>query len=412
MRIAIFTDMYLEVAGGIPSSVQAQKQALERLGHTVLVFCPGSKVVDDSTIIVVPSCHFLRPGGAPLARRPRLVEKAILEQMPDFAARFDLVHVHYEAGCSLAGVRLAKRFGLPLVQTMHGREDMAVTFNVPRPFKFLVSCSLNGLHNLYLPHSLNVAKDRKFANTWTKAKMWTLMVNQANYADIVLTPSAHFGRKLKLYGVKKPIEILPSGISEDLVTTAVKARCLAQSESLVLIWNSRVSREKRILPFLAALAGLKREFTMAVYGNGNQLKAAKRFVKRHGMARKVRFYGEKSRTVILRAMTKAHLAIMASYQFDTQGLTLLEAEAMGLPVFFCDPDMKEVVPAGSFVCSKGPGVEAMATALEQLMEQPANITKMSQIMLQYRHEIMQDFRIKKLEKVYQELVKKCGHTGL
>ena len=33
MRIAVFTDLYLEIAGGIPSSISAQKKELEKLGR-------------------------------------------------------------------------------------------------------------------------------------------------------------------------------------------------------------------------------------------------------------------------------------------------------------------------------------------------------------------------------------------
>lgn len=41
MRIAFFTDVFLEIPGGIPSSIKAQKTALESLGHHVTIFCPG-----------------------------------------------------------------------------------------------------------------------------------------------------------------------------------------------------------------------------------------------------------------------------------------------------------------------------------------------------------------------------------
>lgn len=102
-------------------------------------------------------------------------------------------------------------------------------------------------------------------------------------------------------------------------------------------------------------------------------------------------------------MAEAHLGVMASYNFDTQGMTLLEAEAMGLPVFFCDPDMVEVVPAESYVLAGSPEAEAMKIALENL---PAEkIQKMSKKMLRERGKIFQATQVKDLEKIYKEAQK-------
>ena len=44
LRIAIFTDVFLGIPGGIPSSIRAQKASLEALGHQVTIFCPLSKI--------------------------------------------------------------------------------------------------------------------------------------------------------------------------------------------------------------------------------------------------------------------------------------------------------------------------------------------------------------------------------
>ena len=38
MKIAFFSDCYLDLTGGITSSINAQKTELERRGHTVYIF--------------------------------------------------------------------------------------------------------------------------------------------------------------------------------------------------------------------------------------------------------------------------------------------------------------------------------------------------------------------------------------
>ena len=123
MKIAVFSDVFMDVPGGIPSSILAQKEGLEALGHEVTVFAPGlskkslktAKLRD--SVELVPSHKLLKLNGAPVSKRPGVVTKAILKKYPKFD--FDIVHVHYEASCSIAGAKLARQFSRPLIQTMH-----------------------------------------------------------------------------------------------------------------------------------------------------------------------------------------------------------------------------------------------------------------------------------------------------
>lgn len=396
MKIAIFTDLYAPWGdGGIVSSVKAQKTALEELGHEVTIFCPGFQA-KEKNVLTVPSHKRLRINGAVIAKRPEKIIEAIREQVPDFE-KFDLIHVHYEASCSIAGVKLAEEFNIPLVQTMHGREDRAIEINVPHPFRFLVACVLNHCHKKYLPHRIKVKRDKFQAPTFTRVKMWELMVNQAECADVVITPSKHFARKLEHYDVTKPIVAVSNGIDEELVKADFTARELQEGDVLKMIWNSRVSAEKRMLPFLKALVMLKRPYILYVYGGGNELKKAERFAEKHNL--RVKFYGPQKRTKIIQRMEKVHLGIMASYNFDTQGMTLLEAEATGLPVFFCDPEMIEVVPEESYILAGGPSAEAMAISLENFPAEKINA--MSKKMLKHRQEVLEKRQVKNLLKVYE-----------
>ena len=118
MKIAIFTDIFLDTFGGIPSSIAAQKAGLEKLGHQVTVFCPGFHQPKDTNIVVVPTRKWPKPNGAPLAYGPRRIENWLWANVEDLKS-FEVFHVHYEASVSIAGVRLAQRLKIPLVQTMH-----------------------------------------------------------------------------------------------------------------------------------------------------------------------------------------------------------------------------------------------------------------------------------------------------
>ena len=152
MKIAIFSDCYLDLTGGITSSINAQKAALEKNGHTVYIFStsyPKSteerQKLSQNCIFPVPSCRLLFRGLTPVSRRPKIIEKWLFKEHPEIKD-FDIYYIHYESGCSIAGLRLGKQLHIPTVQVMHGREDMGVTNIIPFGFRTIVATLLNWFH--------------------------------------------------------------------------------------------------------------------------------------------------------------------------------------------------------------------------------------------------------------------------
>lgn len=403
MKIAIFSDCYLDLTGGIVQVINAQKTELERLGHTVYVFStayPKSEEVRKKLakkgVFLVPSCRWCFRGLTPVARRPKIIEKWLMQEHPEIR-EFDVYYIHYEGGCSIAGLRLAHQLGIRSVQVMHGREDVGEANIIPLGLRTVVAVLLNWFHSWYLPHPVKVARDDYLADTVAKARMWTLMVNHANYADLVLTPSEHFRKKLIDYGVTRPMKVFPNGYPDDKFPAEVAVKKLEEGETLRMIWHSRVSGEKRIMPFLEALRLVEGKWQMDVYGGGGELARAERFVKRYDLP--VKFYGDTKFSKVQKAIVESHLDVLVSYGFDTFGMTLIEAEACGVPAFFCDPDMKEVVPAGGYVLAKGPEPKEMAEALNDLLVHPERIGEMSSVMCKHRKEVLISRRIEELEKI-------------
>ena len=409
MKIAIFSDCYLDLTGGIKSSIDAQKTELEKRGHEVVVFSTGFfrshqqlGQLAAQNIYMVPSCKLFFYKLTPVSRRPAVIEKWLLREHPEIKD-FDVFYVHYEAGCSIAALRLAKRLKIPAVQVMHGREDMGEVNIIPRGLRSFVAWGLNWLHSWYLPHSVKVHRDNYLAPSFARARMWTMMVNHANYADLVLTPSQHFADKLKHYGVTRPIKVMPNGVPDDKYDFVPEVKELLPGREFRIIWHSRVSAEKHMMPFLRALQLVQGKYRMDVYGGGGDFFRARRFAKRHKM--NVDFHGNMDFRTVREQISKSHLDVLVSYDFDTFGMTLIEAEAAGVPVFFCDPDMQEVVPHGSYVMSAGPSAVEMAAALDELIAEPERVRKMSEIMLKHRDEVMISRRIEILEKYFSGIIK-------
>lgn len=409
MKIAFFSDCYLDLTGGIRSSIDAQKAALENDGHEVVVFSTGFprstealQKLAEERIYQVPSCKLFFLGLTPVSRRPKIIEDWLLKEHPEIKD-FDVFYIHYEAGCSIAGLRLGKKLHIPTVQVMHGREDMGEGNIIPRGFRTIVAILFDWFHSWYIPHKVKVHQDGFYADGLGKTKMWNLMVNHANYADLVLTPSAHFREKLIRYGATENIKVFPNGYPDKSFPENPTVKELAPDQELKMVWHSRVSAEKRMMPFLRALHMVKGKYHLDVYGGGGDYFRAKRFVKRHNL--NVKFHGNASFEKVQKAISESHLDVLVSYNFDTFGMTLIEAEAHGVPVFFCDPDMKEVVPSGSYVISTNENSDEMAKALDSLLKHPDRIAKMSQVMLKHRDEVLISNRIKQLEKIFNGIIK-------
>lgn len=426
MRIAFFTDVFLEIPGGIPSSIKAQKTALESLGYHVTIFCPGWKkqqpgismdkqshfsLIKNSNedIIIVPSFKLLRPNGAPLAKSPTKILKYINKLYPNFSSSFDLVHVHYEASCSVAGVKLAKKYHIKLVQTMHGREDIAIYTNVPTPLNYLAAPLLNSLHRKSLEsiQKKNFSipkKDNYLITTSVHRNMWELMIRQASLADIVISPSQHFAKNLEHYHAAKTVHVVSNGIDDELLAKySFKIRERQQNDPLKIIWSSRVSKEKRILPFLESIKQSKyhKNIQLTVIGDGNQLQEAKAFAKTNLTDTKIVFLGLVPHEELFQYEKDQHLSIINSYGFDTQGMTILEAIACGLPVIYADPAMDENIPDQCGLRAKNNTPAAMAELLNYIFENPELIKTMSKAALKASPSVMQSTQIKKLLNLYQ-----------
>ena len=234
--------------------------------------------------------------------------------------------------------------------------------------------------------------------------MWTMMVNHANYADYVMTPSEHMKKKLQHYGVVRKIEVFPNGLADRSFPEKVETKNLEPGQELRMVWHSRVSGEKRILPFLKALKMVDGKYRLDVYGGGPDFKKAKRYVKRHKL--NVKLHGPTKFKKVQEAIKNAHLDILVSYNFDNHPLTLVEAEANVIPVFICDKDMEGLVPPRSYVLSKDETPAAMAEALTELINNPEKIGKMSRAMKERREEAKVSSRIGTLVENFSNIIKK------
>lgn len=402
MHIVIFVDFHDSSVGGVQTSVRGQRKGLEALGHTVTIVSPPpvGETPRDASIITLPAVPFIRPNGFPLVA-PSKGNALFIEDMLKKRSPIDIVHVQTNMGVGMLGVRYAKKHGIPLVQTMHGRDDVfAGTYPLPR----LTTTLQRYVHRWYIPHAYPV---ERLTDTPTAYNAWRIMVNHAQAADYVVMPSHHFADKFKKHGVTKPMEVISNGISDDVVAAlpAKKRPRSTVKAPLRILWCGRFSDEKRPLESIEAISRIP-GCELDMFGNGPLTKPVKEYIATHDLSDRVHLRGRVDQMGILQEMQSHDVLLYPSFGFDNQPMVLIEAVAAGVPVVYCDPDLTECMPVDGALLTAGTSVDEMVTALEMLQRSPAKREKMRLAMIGHRDKIVQSYHSKKMVALYARLINK------
>lgn len=403
MHIAIFVDFHDTAIGGVTTSVRGQRKGLEDLGHKVTIVCPPSvsDVPKDKAAIIVPAVPLFRPNGFPMVA-PTKRNEHLIEEKLDAIGPVDIIHVQTNMGIGMMGIRIAHRRGIPLVQTMHGRDDVFAENTYPAPT--LVTALMRVGHAHFISHKINVPKlhDGRAAHN-----AWQVMVNHAQAADHIVMPSHHFMVKFREHGVTKPITVISNGISDETVAKIPHIlRTPAKADAPMRIgWCGRLSHEKRPLESIQMVAAIEGA-ELDMYGSGPLQKSLQEYVDEHGLTDRIRLKGRVSQDEVLTAMQTYAALLYPSYGFDNQPMVILEAVAAALPIVYCDPDLTECMPDGGGLISTDSTSQAMTEALRQLQNNPAKGQKMHEAMYNYRDKIVQSYHSKKMVDLYKTLTRR------
>jgi 1,2-diacylglycerol 3-alpha-glucosyltransferase len=303
LRIGLFTNNYFPMLGGVPTAVETIRRDLEALGHEVVIVAPRMAGADDGgrwliRVPAVPAPTY--PDFAlPLPLGPRLTRRLR-------ALDLDVFHAHHPFLLGASARRLARASGRPFVFTYHTLYDRYAHY-VP-----------------LLPRQM-VAQG---------AIRWS--AGFADTADLVLAPSDFVARRLRAQGVRRPIEVLPTGIDLDRFRPGDRAdarRTLRlAADDRVLLYVGRLDREKNLEFLLEAIARVRvPRVRLLLVGRGTQAAALRRAAEARGVADRVDLRGG-SPPDGLPAYYRAADAFVFASTTETQGLAVLEAMACGLPV--------------------------------------------------------------------------------
>jgi len=311
VRVLFISDVYFPRVNGVSTSIRTFRQDLANCAVETLLVAPRYAPADsgeaaEEGVLRVPAARVPRD---PEDRRMswRALTRA-LDALADGA--FDLVHIQTPFIAHYAGVRCARRAGVPCVATYH-------TF-----------------FEEYLHHYLPVMPrpvSRLLARSFTRS--------QCAAVQALIAPSEPLRAVLEDYGVRTPIHVLPTGLAPDRFRSgdgrAFRAAAGIDAGRPLVTYIGRVAHEKNIgflLQMFGAVLKSVPDALLVIAGEGPAREALRSEVATRGLTAQVHFAGYLERDgALLDCYAAADVFVFAS-RTETQGLVLLEAMAQGVPV--------------------------------------------------------------------------------
>ena len=168
----------------------------------------------------------------------------------------------------------------------------------------------------------------------------------------------------------RDVDVMWNGIDDDVLDAALAAgrRRHARPGGPRFVWLGRMSPEKRLLPFLEALAESGIDADVEIIGGGGQERAARRLVETAARpAASVVFAGRLPYAETLRRIAAADAVVQTSIGFETQGMTVFEAASLGTPAVVSDPDIGAELGSGFWPVGDGLIPDASTAALAEAL---------------------------------------------
>ncbi|MEV4124163.1 cytochrome P450 [Nocardia sp. NPDC049707] len=398
MHIAMFMDYHPATLGGIQTAVASLCRGLERAGHRVTLFVAPQPGADElPNVVPLHAVGGLAVNGFPVVlptkHNAELIDAAFAGRGP-----IDLVHTHTTYGVAITGMKAARRHRIPLIHTAQSRDDAFIENTSPAPYP--AALALRALHSRFVPHDQYMphrAESRAARHAW-----WTI-VGQAQAADRVIAPTQHFADQLLAHGLTRPLRVVSNGVDDELIENSGGTMIVEQAADapLRLIWCGRLSVEKRLLAAIEAVRYLD-NCTLDVYGDGDLRAEAAAAIGEYQLADRIRLHGRATQAECLAAMSEGDALLFPSNGFDTQGMVLLEAVAVGLPIIYCDPDLDESVPTGGGLRTADPSPVAIADTISKLDADRTALTEMRQILGKYGDSVRQSQHIGTVLEIYRQ----------
>ena len=361
MRILYISDVYFPRVNGVSTSIRTFRRELQAIGHEVVVVAPAyseSATEQEEGIVRIPA------RAVPLDPEDRLMHSRALREVPTRLGplAFDLVHIQTPFAAHYAGLRIARELGIPCVATYHTFFEEYLYHYVP-----------------FAPRALM----RAFARLFSR--------RQGNQVDALIVPSRAMLSALTAYGVRSPMTVLPTGLSLDEFAGGDGASFRRvhgiPADRPLLVHVGRVAFEKNIDFLLRTLDCVRLrhpDVLLLIVGEGPALPRLKAIARSLGLDANVQFIGYLDRATTLLDCYRAGDVFVFSSRTETQGLVLLEAMALGVPVVaIAEMGAIDILEAGQGALVAPAEEHAFSEAVCRLLESSSLRAKLAAEGLRY-----------------------------
>lgn len=326
MKIAMFTDAYYPRINGVTVSVHSYATELSKIGHEVCVVCleyteeqQRNSLFDEKSSDKKSPFKIIRIPSAPLifSKEDRMIrldkwyriKKAMDEFMPD------VIHINSEWTIGYFGALYAHHRHVPFVYTFHTMwEDYLANYV------------------LFLPSSSMKTLGKNIVKFYLKR------------ADEIIAPTKRIASVVDEYGVKKQVDILPTGIPDSRLSISplkqkkIKNQLYKKFPQLkgkrILLFAGRIVKEKNLAFLYDVLERVRLECpktALLFVGAGPYEEELKALAEEKSLKNSVAFTGYIPSDDMAYFYKTADIFVFPS-KTETQGLVTIEAMLSSLPV--------------------------------------------------------------------------------
>lgn len=308
MKIGIFTECYKPVMNGVAVSIESFKTALEEKGHEVFVFAPEHpEAKQEKNIFRFPSFSDPKKRLYPIFLPSINLLKNRLPE--DVIKNLDLIHSQHMFTAGRLARYVARTYDKPLVYTYHTL--IADYTHYAGIFSAVVKIYLKNM-------------SKRFCNS----------------CDQIITPSNPMKKILVKYGVKKPIDVVMTGIEPKAYKRVsepdekqIRQKYGIDQNAKICLYLSRIAKEKNLDFLFKAFKKIKQEYSnvhLLMVGGGPEEEWAKSRVQDLGLGTWVTFTGMLPKAEANKMFGFGYVFTFPSFT-ETQGIVVGEAMASGTP---------------------------------------------------------------------------------
>ena len=310
MTITIFTDSFYPQINGVVTSITDIAIGMANKGHEVIIVAPAYKEdipefnYKNITVYRLPAIDASFYEGF---KWSAIMHKPTFKKIKE--ANIDVVHFMTPLTVSIFGILCGKLLKKPIIGTYH-------TF----------ISEITYLRQLFPK-----------AGPFTQKFAWRYSNAFYNRANLITIPTENAKQELIKNRCKPPIQVVSNGIKLDSFdnSKASEIKNKYNPNGEIILYVGRVAPEKNMICLLDAFLLLTKEDTttkLLVVGDGPSLKDCRLFASKNNIDDRIIFLGLVSNSELKKSGIFGACRMFATAsKTETQSITILEAQANGIP---------------------------------------------------------------------------------